>query len=245
MVCPTKNIVLISHLCYVSSIFEQGMISHLVIVKDKTIFNQNKVIVLNSFPMAFVKIRTQFQFVANWNYCLSFLSKLAIVLFSWLLNHFLDAVRLYQYHARHPCSTCHMALSFLPLSRTTKTTICSSSNLLVATFTQHLASHPTSGSLLTTSSPLPSPLIVTSHQDQKGLMPLLAFLHISIRDAILTLIWIPQALILIIQNSEFFYFRNGVLATNIIYTASAPHQRCQHPTKSAILLAPAMDSQHF
>ena len=37
---------------------------------------------------------------------------------------------------------------------------------------------------------------------------------------------IPQALILIILNSENFYYRNGVLATNIIGTASAPHQRC-------------------
>ena len=84
------------------------------------------------------------------------------------------------------CGTCHMASSFLPLSRTTTTAICSSSNLLVATFTQHLASHPTSWPLLTTSLPLPSPLIVTSHPDQKGLMPLLALLLISIRDALLT-----------------------------------------------------------
>ena len=50
---------------------------------------------------------------------------------------------------------------------------------------------------------------------------------------------IPQALILIILNSEKFYCRNGVLATNIINTASAPHQRCQHPTKGALLLAPS------
>ena len=84
------------------------------------------------------------------------------------------------------CGKCHMASSFLPLSRTTTTAICSSSNFLVATFTQHLASHPTSGSLLTTSSPLPSLLTVTSLQDQKELKPLLALLLISIRDAFLT-----------------------------------------------------------
>ena len=54
--------------------------------------------------------------------------------------------------------------------------ICSSSNLLVATFMQHLASRPTSALLLTTSSPLPSPLTVTSHPNQKGLTPLLALL---------------------------------------------------------------------
>ena len=57
---------------------------------------------------------------------------------------------------------------------------------IVATFTQHLASHPTSAPLLTTSSPLPSPFAVTSHQDQKGLMPLLALILVSIRDAFLT-----------------------------------------------------------
>ena len=50
---------------------------------------------------------------------------------------------------------------------------------------------------------------------------------------------IPQALILSILNSENFDCRNGVLATNIINTASAPHLRCQHPTKGALLLAPS------
>ena len=65
-------------------------------------------------------------------------------------------------------------------------TSCCSSSLLVAAFTQHLAPHPTSAPLLTTSSPLPSPLAVTSHQDQKGLTPLLALLLVSIRDAFLT-----------------------------------------------------------
>ena len=84
------------------------------------------------------------------------------------------------------CGTCHMASFFSPLSRTTTTAICSSSNLLGATFTQHLASHPTFAPLLTTSSPLPSPLIVTSHPDQEGLTPLLALLLISISDARLT-----------------------------------------------------------
>ena len=73
-----------------------------------------------------------------------------------------------------------MALLFLPLLRTATNTSCSSNTLLVATFTQHLASHPTSAPLLTTSSPLPSPLAVTSHQDQKGLMPLLALLLLSL-----------------------------------------------------------------
>ena len=56
---------------------------------------------------------------------------------------------------------------------------------------------------------------------------------------------IPQALILIILNSEIFYCRNGVLATNIINTASAPHQRCQHPTKGALLLAPSNELATF
>ena len=150
-------------------------------------------------------------------------------------------------NTRGRCGTCHMASSFLPLSRTTTTAICSSSNLLAATFTQCLASHPTSGSLLTTSSPLQSPLIVTSHPDQKGLTPLLALLLISIRDALLTTYALlpshrsvdSQVLILIILSSESFYCRNGVLATNIINTASAPHQTCQHPTKGALLLAQA------
>ena len=140
-----------------------------------------------------------------------------------------------------------MASSFLPLLRITTTAICSSSNLLAATFRHHLASHPTSGSILTTSSPLPSPLIVISDPDQKGLMPLLALLLISIRDALLTTFALlpthlsvdSQALILIFLSSESFYCRNGVLATNIINTASAPHQRCQHPTKGALLLAPS------
>ena len=145
-----------------------------------------------------------------------------------------------------------MASFFSPLSRTTTAAICSTSSLLVTTFTQHLASHPTSAPLLATSLPLPSPLIVTSHPDQKGLTPLLALLLVSIRDALLT----TYALLLsqlsvgshheylklshthqIILNSENFYCRNGVLATNIINTASTPHQRCQHPTKDALLLA--------
>ena len=90
------------------------------------------------------------------------------------------------YVQRRVCGACHMASSFLPLSRTTTTAICSPSNLLVATFTQHLASHPTSGSPLTTSLPLPSPLTVTSLLDQKELTPLLALILISIRDALLT-----------------------------------------------------------
>ena len=82
--------------------------------------------------------------------------------------------------------TWHMVSLFLPLPRKATTTICSSSSLLVAAFTQYLASHPTSAPLLTTSSPLPGPLAVSSHQDQKGLTPLLALLLVSIRDALLT-----------------------------------------------------------
>ena len=46
------------------------------------------------------------------------------------------------------CGTCHMASLFLPLQRTATATICSSSSLLVAAFTQHLASHPPSAPLL-------------------------------------------------------------------------------------------------
>ena len=138
------------------------------------------------------------------------------------------------------CGTCHMASLFLPLPRTATTTSCSSSSLLVTAYTQHLASHPTSAPLLTTSSPLPSPLAVTSHQDQKGLMPLLALLLVSIRNAFLTTFaLLPSRLsedssrILqsslihqIILYTEDFYYRNRVLATNNISTASAPHQRC-------------------
>ena len=84
------------------------------------------------------------------------------------------------------CGTCHMASFFSPLPGTTTAAICSSSNLLVATFTQHLASHPTPGSPLTTSSPLASPLTITSLLDQKELTPLVALILISIRDALLT-----------------------------------------------------------
>ena len=85
-----------------------------------------------------------------------------------------------------PCGTCQMASFFSPLPGRRPAAIWSSSNLLLATFTQHLASHPTSGSLLMTSLPLPSPLTVTSHLDQKELTSLLALLLISIRDAFLT-----------------------------------------------------------
>ena len=145
-----------------------------------------------------------------------------------------------------------MTSFFSPLLRTTTAAICSSSNLLVATFPQHLASYRTSASLLATSSPLLSPPIVTSHPDQKGLTPLLALLLVSIRDALVTTYAsLPSHLSVgshheylklshthqIILNSENFYCRNGVLATNIINTASAPHQSCEQPTKGALLLA--------
>ena len=152
------------------------------------------------------------------------------------------------------CGTCHMASLFSPLTRTTSTSVCSSSNLLVATFTQHLASHPTSAPLLTTSSPLPSPLTVTSHQDPKGLTPLRALLVVSIHDAFFTTYSLLPSHLSEDSHHEYlklsyssddpktlkiFCCRNGVLATNIISTASAPHQRCQHPTKGALLLAQA------
>ena len=84
------------------------------------------------------------------------------------------------------CGTCHMTSFFSPLPGKTTAAICPSSNLLVATFTQQLASHPKSGSLLTTSSPLPSPLTVTSHLRSEGTTSLLALLLISIHDAFLT-----------------------------------------------------------
>ena len=152
-----------------------------------------------------------------------------------------------------------MASLFLPLPRTATTTSCSSSSLLVASFMQHLASHPTSATLLTTSSPLPSPLAVTSHQDQKGLMPLLALLLVSIRDAFLTTYTLlPSHLsedsLRILQALSYssdhpktkdFYWRNGVLAMNNISTASAPHQRCQHPTNGALLLAQAKRTRNI
>ena len=140
------------------------------------------------------------------------------------------------------CGTCNMASLFLPLPRTSTTISCSSSSLLVAAFTQHLASHPTSAPLLTSSSPLPSPLTVTFHQDQKGLTPLLALLLVSIRDTFLTsYALIPSHLSEDChheyfkalsytsdhpKNSEDFYYRNRVLATNNISTAIAPHQSC-------------------
>ena len=124
---------------------------------------------------------------------------------------------------------------------------------------QHLASHPTSAPLLTTSSPLPSPLTVTSHPDQKGLT-LLSLLLVSIRDVLLTTYaLLPSHLSVgshheylklshthqIILNSENFHCRNRVLAANIICTASAPHQRCQHPTKGALLLAQAKRTRNI
>ena len=138
------------------------------------------------------------------------------------------------------CGTCHMASFFSPLSGTTTAAICSSSNLLVATFTQHHASYPTSGSLLTISSPLPNPLTVASHLRSEGTMPLLALLLVSIRDAFLiTYSLLPSHLSedshqeyfslshthQIILSSEDFYCRNRVLATNNISMASAPYQR--------------------
>ena len=83
------------------------------------------------------------------------------------------------------CGPCHMASFFSPLWITTTAAICSLSNLLVATFHATPCVSSYLFSLLTTSSPLPSPLIVTSHQDQKGLMPLLALLLVSIHDALL------------------------------------------------------------
>ena len=121
---------------------------------------------------------------------------------------------------------------FLPLPRTATTTSCSSSSLLVTACTQHIASHPTSAPLLTTSSPLPSPLAVTSHQDQKELTPLLALLLVSIRDAFLTTYALLPTHLSENSHHEYFkalsytsdhpktmknfYYRNGVLATNII-----------------------------
>ena len=140
------------------------------------------------------------------------------------------------------CGTCHMASLFLPLPRTATTTSCSSSSLLFAAFAQHLTSHPTSAPLFTTSLPLPSLLAVTSHQDLKGLIHLLALLLVSIRDAFLrTYALLPSQLSEDShheyfkalsytsdhpKNSVDFYYRNWVLATNNISTASAPHQRC-------------------
>ena len=93
----------------------------------------------------------------------------------------------------------------------------------------------------------------------EGLMPLLALL-ISIRDALLTTYTpLPSHLSVgshheylklshthqIILISEIFYCRNGVLATNIINTARAPHQKCQHPTKGALLLAQAKRTRNI
>ena len=148
---------------------------------------------------------------------------------------------------------------FLPLPRTTSTAVCSLSNLLLATFRQHLASHPTSAPLLTTSLPLPSPLTVTSHQDQKGLIPLLARLLVFIHDAFLTTYAllpshlsedssrIPQALSYSSDHPKLWIFllQKWSFATNIISTASTLHQRCQHPTKGALLLAQAKRTRNI
>ena len=135
-----------------------------------------------------------------------------------------------------------MASLFLPLPRTATTTSCSSCILLVVAFTQHLASHPASAPILTTYSPLPSPLPVTSHQDKKGLTPLLALLLVSIHDAFLTTYALLPSHLSEDSHHEYFkalsyisdhpkifedfYYRNKVLATNNISTASAPHKRC-------------------
>ena len=97
-----------------------------------------------------------------------------------------------------------MASLFLPLPRTATTTSCSSSSLLVAPFSRHLASHPTSAPLLTTSSPLPSPLAVTPHQDQKGLTPLLALLLVPIREAFLTTYALLPSLLSEDSHHEYF-----------------------------------------
>ena len=47
------------------------------------------------------------------------------------------------------------------------------------------------------------------------------------------------------KNSEDFYCRNVILATNNISRASAPHRRCQHPTKGALLLAQAKRTRNI
>ena len=102
-----------------------------------------------------------------------------------------------------------------------------------------------------TSAPLPSPLARNnintsraSHQDQKGLMLLLALLLVSIPDALLKT-YAPspshfagtcrheqtQCSLMHITSSrglEEFYCRNELLASNNTATGSAPHQRCQH-----------------
>ena len=89
--------------------------------------------------------------------------------------------------------------------------------------------------------PAPHPGCSTSHQPQKELTPLLALLLISIRGAFLTtyaslpghllktLITNTSSFHTLIRsswNSEIFYCRNGVLATNNISMARAPHQGC-------------------
>ena len=147
-----------------------------------------------------------------------------------------------------------MASLFSSLPVRTTATICSSSNLLVAIFMQHLASHPTSGSPLTTSSPLPTPLTVTSHQRSEGTNASScssSYLHSwciphNLLSVAKSPVWRLSSRILqaISYSSDhpktlkIFYCRNGVLATNNISTANAPHQRCQQPTKGALLLAP-------
>ena len=139
------------------------------------------------------------------------------------------------------CGTCYMAWFFSPVPGTTTANICSSSNLLVATFMQHLVSHPTSGSLLTTSSPLPSPLTVTSHLRSEGTNASSSSSHLyswciphNLLSVTKSPVWRLSSRILqaISYSSDLpkalkiFYCRNGVLVTNNISMASAPHQRC-------------------
>ena len=110
-----------------------------------------------------------------------------------------------------------MASLLLPLPRTTTTTICSLSSLLVAAFIQHLASHPPSAPLLE---------LLCLYQVHS--------LQLSPTNRV-SLSSLGQATRKFWHTS--FYARIWLLARNCIATASTPHQRCQHLIQDAILLA--------
>ena len=134
------------------------------------------------------------------------------------------------------CGTCHMASLFSPLPRTVTTTSCSSSSLLVATLPLILPLLPSHDFLASTKSsrcyfpPRSEGTNATSSSSSclhSWCIPhnyacyQLTCLNTLIKNTSSSLILIRSS-----QNSEEFYCRNGILATNNISTASAPHQRC-------------------
>ena len=123
---------------------------------------------------------------------------------------------------------------------------------------QQLVSHPTSAPLLTTSSPLPcksshcyfSPWSEGTNASSSSSSCLHSWcIPHNLRFVTKSPVWRLSSRIPYSsdhpKNSEDFYCRNGVLAKNNISTASAPHQRCQHPTEGALLLAQAKRTRNI